>query len=222
MGKANRRICCIDGDFYEVTLPTAEIWQDMYQHPNVPGLSSFLRHNRCVLYGKEKEIFFINYQVLLWSTSKFAKNPDANFGDEEDVHNVILLRSGISGHFDMWELHQSEKAKIAILPMLIPLDESLSDLSDQFQKENPNGSIVYGGNLQYKTAGDSNRNSDVIAEKRPDKTSVPHILPETEWEIGDTGDRPIQWFVWDGKLFCSKILFTTYPKDILKIFQNIY
>lgn len=222
MGKDNRRICRIDGDFYEVTLPTAGIWQDMYQHPNVPGLSSFLRHNRCVLYGKEKETLFINYQVLLWSTSKFAKNPDANFGNEEDVHNVILLRSGISGHFDMWELHQSEKAKIAILPMLIPLDESLSDLSEQFQMENPNGSIVYGGNLQYKTIDGNNGNHHVITENSLHKTSVPHLLPETQWEIGDSDNQPLEWLVWNGKLLCSKILFTTYPKDILKIFQNIY
>lgn len=216
MGKDNRRICRIDGDFYEVTLPTAGIWQDMYQHPNVPGLSSFLRHNRCVLYGKEKETLFINYQVLLWSTSKFAKNPDANFGNEEDVHNVILLRPGISGNFDMWELHSSEKAQISILPMLIPLDQSLCDVSDQFQMENPNGSIVYGGNLQYETDTSSNGNHG------HSKTSVPHILPETQWEIGDSGDQPLKWFVWNGKLFCSRILFTTYPKDILNIFQNIY
>lgn len=208
---AKRLICCIDGEFFEVTFPTVEIWREMFQEKENPEIMQFLKRIRCPLIMREQDQHGFLNNTVIWSSAEKAKDENA----PEKLSDIILCSERTGNNHRLWEISEPKDKVIPYLPMLIPLDSSLNNVSEQFQKENPNGTKVYGGSFYVQTPDDDggwNESEEV------QKTVFWHVEIDMKWEIWDTGKDQLEWFVWDGKLICQRYLFMIYPEDLLFFF----
>lgn len=228
MSKSNRFICEIDGDCYELTIPTIEIWQDMHMHLGIDAVKQFLETSVCALYQLEEEPDgAVCGESFVWSTAQIAEEA----GSPTKLSDFILWRElyQLNEKDSRWEIEGNENDQIPIYPMLIPLDKKMRRMTKQFKTDNPNGIIVTGGsfhcNKKCTNVSFTMRKDGVsyqINENSVERNTLTDIDPETNWSLGDTnpGDT-LEWLVWDGCLIAKNAVFAVKAKNLPEVFSYV-
>lgn len=226
MEENKRMLCRIDGDDYEVMPVSAELWQDLNRHDCIPDIKRFLEETRCAIYLKEDPADgAITDESFVWSTAKIAAEPNSPI----KLADFIVWKDIRPPYGDIeWNAQGDALTHVPVCLMLTPLDKQLIDITKEFKAQNPNGTVVTGGSIHYR--GESKSISFTIKKAgnvyEVDENSIRQepltmVNDMKEWNLGDTGEKPIEWLVWDGKLVSLKPVFAAFPENLPKLFSSI-